>query len=269
MGRVSRDARLLFIQLWTICDDSGRTRAASRMLASLLYPYDDDAPSLIEGWLDELEREKCIRRYTVDGSTYLVVCNWLKQQKIDKPSPSKLPQPPEDSRALASPREDSRSLLGREGKGEEGEGRGEDADPERAREASDAAREASRPPIRDWTPVSLETLARLSEAELGSLAEFLDAYPSSDHTSQRAAADRYELLVGTRKVAPETLIAKAAEFSAYAEAKAWSPDMVPGAQNWLRDEGWRKDYPLPRTKAQRRAADTLNAIDEFVAGGQA
>ena len=33
MGRVSRDARLLFVQLWCICDDHGRTRAASRMLA--------------------------------------------------------------------------------------------------------------------------------------------------------------------------------------------------------------------------------------------
>jgi hypothetical protein len=43
MGRISRDARLLFVQLWCICDDHGRTRAASRMLASLLFPYDDDA----------------------------------------------------------------------------------------------------------------------------------------------------------------------------------------------------------------------------------
>jgi hypothetical protein len=59
-GRVSRDARLLFILLWTIADDVGRTRAASRMLASLLFPYDDDAPALIEGWLAELERELCI-----------------------------------------------------------------------------------------------------------------------------------------------------------------------------------------------------------------
>jgi hypothetical protein len=58
MGNVSRDARLLFVLLWTLCDDSGRTRAASRMLASLLYPYDDDAPGLIDGWLGELEREK-------------------------------------------------------------------------------------------------------------------------------------------------------------------------------------------------------------------
>jgi len=107
MGRVSRDARLLFIQIWTICDDSGRTRAASRMLASLLFPYDDDAPKLIDGWLGELEREGCIVRYQVDDGTYLEVCNWLNHQKIDKPSRSKIPAFDESSRILANPRERS------------------------------------------------------------------------------------------------------------------------------------------------------------------
>jgi hypothetical protein len=107
VGRLSRDARLLFIQLWTIVDDSGRARAASRMLASLLYPYDDDATKLISKWLDELEREGCIRRYEVDGKTYLDVPKWLEHQKIDKPSKSRLPEFREPS---AKPREASRSL---------------------------------------------------------------------------------------------------------------------------------------------------------------
>jgi hypothetical protein len=91
MGRVSRDARLLFVQLWTFADDKGRARAASRMLSSILFPFDDDAPERIEGWLRELEREDCIIRYIVDGATYLQVKNWEKHQKIDKPSPSRLP----------------------------------------------------------------------------------------------------------------------------------------------------------------------------------
>ncbi len=30
MGNVSRDARLTFIQLWTLADDSGRLRGSSR-----------------------------------------------------------------------------------------------------------------------------------------------------------------------------------------------------------------------------------------------
>lgn len=107
MGRVSRDARLLFVQLWTLCDDSGRTRGNSRMLASLLFPYDNDAPNLIDGWLDELDRESCIVRYMAEGSTYIEICNWLNHQKIDKPSQSKIPAFTESSRILANPREHS------------------------------------------------------------------------------------------------------------------------------------------------------------------
>jgi hypothetical protein len=107
IGALSRDARLLFIQLWTIVDDAGRSRAASRMLASLLYPYDDDAAGLIDGWLAELEQSGFVRRYIFEGSTYLEVSNWLKHQKIDHPSASRFPAYSPD---LAKPREDSRSL---------------------------------------------------------------------------------------------------------------------------------------------------------------
>lgn len=100
MGRVSREARLCFLLLFTIADDSGRARASSRLLASLLYPYDEDAGHLIDGWLDELEGQQTIRRYSVDGDCYLEIVKWLKHQKIDRPSLSRLPQFDEGSRGL-------------------------------------------------------------------------------------------------------------------------------------------------------------------------
>lgn len=122
MGRISRDSRLLFILLWTVVDDSGRARGSSRMLASLLFPYDEDAHTRIEDWLQELESENCIIRYQHDGSTYLQICNWLIHQRIDKPTPSKLPPPDEHSRIIANPREDSlQEGKGREGRGKEGD----------------------------------------------------------------------------------------------------------------------------------------------------
>lgn len=107
VGKLSRDARLLFIQLWTIVDDEGRTRAASRMLASLLYPYDDDARNLIDGWLDELEQGEHLCRYEVDGSQYLQITKWLEHQKIDRPSKSRIPSFDEGSPIT---REDSSSI---------------------------------------------------------------------------------------------------------------------------------------------------------------
>lgn len=93
MGRVSREARLCFIMLWTIADDSGRLRGNQKMLASLLFPYDDDAPIMMSGWLNELEDEECIVQYKAEGQSYIEVINWNEHQKIDKPTPSKIPGP--------------------------------------------------------------------------------------------------------------------------------------------------------------------------------
>jgi hypothetical protein len=105
---LSRDARLLFVQLWTVVDDCGRARASPADLAARLYPLDDDAPALLAVWLDELEGEGCIERYTVDDVDYARVVNWRKHQKIDRPTPSRLPRAPREP--LASPREESPSM---------------------------------------------------------------------------------------------------------------------------------------------------------------
>ena len=105
---LSRDARLLFVQLWTVVDDCGRTRASLADLAARLYPRDDDAPALLPGWLDELEREGCLEGYTVDDVDYLRIVNWRHHQKIDRPTPSRLPAAPREP--LASPREESPSM---------------------------------------------------------------------------------------------------------------------------------------------------------------
>lgn len=109
IGRLSREARLCFVMMWTIADDAGRLRGSSRMLASLLYPYDDDAAALMDGWVAELETFECIRRYEVNGSSYIQIANWLEHQKIDKPSASKIPAFDDHS---TKPREASTTDLG-------------------------------------------------------------------------------------------------------------------------------------------------------------
>lgn len=135
MGRVSRDARLCFILLWTLADDEGRLRGNSRMLASLLFPYDDDAKDLIQGWLNELSKEGCIVAYTHESDSYVQIHKWLKHQKIDRPSPSKIPAPLIDS---YSPREDSRILpVGSKDQGSKDQGEDKPAKPSASLSASD------------------------------------------------------------------------------------------------------------------------------------
>jgi hypothetical protein len=111
MSRVSRESRLLFILLWTVVDDAGRARASPDGLAALLYASDPDAPTCLPAWLDELEREGCIERYTAGEVEYLRVVHWHKHQTIDHPTPSRLPpSPQEHSRRSRKPREASRSV---------------------------------------------------------------------------------------------------------------------------------------------------------------
>jgi hypothetical protein len=67
-------------------------------LSGQLFPYDPDARERLPAWFAELEREGMVRRYKgPDGNTYYDIPNWLKHQKIEKPSPSKIPSFTESS----------------------------------------------------------------------------------------------------------------------------------------------------------------------------
>lgn len=91
LAKCSMHARLAFVYLITNADDEGRMRGNAVMLARTLFPYDDDAQVLMDGWIRELETIESIRRYQFDGSDYLEIINWKSHQRIEKPKLSKLP----------------------------------------------------------------------------------------------------------------------------------------------------------------------------------
>jgi hypothetical protein len=110
MLRVDRETRLLFVLLWTIADDEGRLRGSVAGLAAQLFPIDSDALMFLATWLDALEREGCIERYTVEEIEYLRIANWHDHQYIRHPTPSSLPPAPnERSRDSRKAREHSRT----------------------------------------------------------------------------------------------------------------------------------------------------------------
>lgn len=215
MGRVSREARLLFILLWTLADDSGRLRGTSRMLASLLYPYDGDAAKHIDTWVADLEREGCVVRYSVDGSSYVQVCNWLKHQKIDKPSQSKIPPFVDGSRVVD---EASRTFV----VGLDLEGIGSGPGPL----SSEAA-------VKPQTPRA----AALGPTD-PRFDQFWQAYG-------RKGSRKQTLAIWTKLKPDDDLAAKiTTAAAAYRTAKAGDPKFQRDAQRWLRDEGW-NDEVMP------------------------
>ena len=90
IGGWSDKAKLFYIALWNFSDDKGRFKAHSALLKSQIFPYDGAVD------IDALKKElgNKIEWYTVDGAQYGFVRNFLKWQRIDKPTPSKLPLSP-------------------------------------------------------------------------------------------------------------------------------------------------------------------------------
>jgi hypothetical protein len=129
VGRLGRDARILFIGLWNHADDEGRFRAAPELIKAELFPYDEIKPSAILGWIKELsENDRMVVLWKgEDGNQYGWIPKFRKHQRIDKPQASKLPKPPDICHIPRTFQEHSKNTLGLfpvglEGNGMEGNG---------------------------------------------------------------------------------------------------------------------------------------------------
>lgn len=113
---VGLEARLLYIGLVSQADDEGRQSANLALLRSRIYPFDVDLPPEALGdWLVELARAGLIVRYEGDGGrSYVAVVSWHEDQRIDKPTASDLPKPPDETprtrETAAIPRDESRGI---------------------------------------------------------------------------------------------------------------------------------------------------------------
>jgi len=90
-------ARLFFLGMMNHADDLGRLTYNPSQLKWQILPADDVDPVAL---LEEITRPRddgksLARLYTVNGEKFLAM-NFAKHQRIDKPTPSKLPPPPEE-----------------------------------------------------------------------------------------------------------------------------------------------------------------------------
>lgn len=91
LARLSRGTRYHFVLLWTACDDAGFFRATPRQLLGQLYPHDRDlGESAVDAMTMELANAGFLVIHQTDDGPIGCVVNWLKHQKIDKPSRSHL-----------------------------------------------------------------------------------------------------------------------------------------------------------------------------------
>jgi hypothetical protein len=87
------EQRLTFIGLWTHVDDEGRCVDDARLIKAAVWPLDDRTAADVEGDLRALTEASLIARYTLTRKRYMAVTGWHEHQKINRPTPSKLPAP--------------------------------------------------------------------------------------------------------------------------------------------------------------------------------
>ena len=97
LAKLSLEARLTFIGLWTHSDDYGVVKGNHEWLKSKIYPYDKIKPENFSAWIDQLRVAGRITRFTANGETFYFINNFLKHQKIEKPSHWRNPPLPDYS----------------------------------------------------------------------------------------------------------------------------------------------------------------------------
>ena len=99
IGGWSFQARLFYIGLWNFADDEGRFKAHPKLLKSQIFPYDERIN------IESLKKEvSCkIQWYESNNQIYGYLLNFLKHQRIERPSLSKLPIPPQFTESSPNP----------------------------------------------------------------------------------------------------------------------------------------------------------------------
>ena len=97
----SRDARLLFIGLWSFSDDAGAHPASFLRAKMEIFPGESDfTTDHIKTLINELSKNELLREYIINNQSYWQITGWQKHQRIDKPT-YKYPPPESELKTIA------------------------------------------------------------------------------------------------------------------------------------------------------------------------
>ncbi len=133
LSQVSILARWTFAGLWTYVDDAGRGRADTRLIKAELYPLDDRTTIRdVDKAMAELLDSGCLHTYMSGGKVYIHIPEFLRHQRINRPTPTTSPSCSceahrplsEDSSEWSQDGLSEGSVKAQRGKGGEGRGSG-------------------------------------------------------------------------------------------------------------------------------------------------
>lgn len=95
IGRLSRDARIVYIGLWVFSDDIGVVIGDTVWLKSKIFPYDQIQVQQFEKWMNELVINGFICLLSYNGERFIYLPTFTRHQVINKPNINDLDIPKE------------------------------------------------------------------------------------------------------------------------------------------------------------------------------
>lgn len=86
IGRISRDARLLYIGLWNFADDVGVVIGDTVWLKSKIFPYDQIQVQQFDKWINELVKTGFICLLSYHDERFIYLPTFTRHQVINKPN---------------------------------------------------------------------------------------------------------------------------------------------------------------------------------------
>ena len=86
IGRLSREARYLYIALWVFADDMGVANGDTIWLKSKIYPYDQIQLQQFEKWMNELVTNGFICLLSYNGERFIYLPKFTRHQVINRPN---------------------------------------------------------------------------------------------------------------------------------------------------------------------------------------
>lgn len=95
VGKLSSDAFRVFMACISNADDEGKLEAGASRVCRLTFSYDREKTDAdVEKLLCEIaDGLRSFQRYAVNGREYVKLLKWRDYQSINRPTPSKLPEP--------------------------------------------------------------------------------------------------------------------------------------------------------------------------------
>lgn len=104
----SPNTRLLFIGMWSFCDDNGIHPASLKRIKMEVFPSDSISESELQTAIKELITSRLLSEYDVAGKRFWQVTGWHNHQRIDRPT-YKFPLPTEIEKPEGAPIIDEQS----------------------------------------------------------------------------------------------------------------------------------------------------------------